>query len=162
MRKTYAGSCHCGAVRFECELDLADGTSKCNYSICAKSRFWKAIAKAGAFRLLQGEDALSEYRFASNGIRHAFCGRCGVEPFRAGASGGARRHVLGRQRRLPGRRDARGAGVRTGHRPGRPKRQLWPAASRHQPSLEPLPEVNAMKLYYFESLNPRKACAVAK
>jgi hypothetical protein len=42
MIKIYQGSCHGGAVRFECELDLAEGTSKCNCSICTKARFWKA------------------------------------------------------------------------------------------------------------------------
>ena len=44
MKKTYHGGCHCGAVRFECELDFAGITSKCNCSICTKTRFWKAIA----------------------------------------------------------------------------------------------------------------------
>ncbi len=63
MTKSYHGSCHCGAVRFECEIDLAHGTSRCDCSICAKSRYWKAIVKADAFRLLQGHHALSEYRF---------------------------------------------------------------------------------------------------
>jgi hypothetical protein len=76
MKRTYHGGCHCGVVRFECGLDLAEGTSRCNCSICAKSRLWKAIAKPGAFRLLQGEEALS-----GQSIRHVFCSRCGVKPF---------------------------------------------------------------------------------
>ena len=58
MKKTYQGGCHCGAVRFECELDPADGSSRCNCSICAKGRFWKSIAKGDAFRILKGADAL--------------------------------------------------------------------------------------------------------
>jgi hypothetical protein len=84
MEKTYTGSCHCGAVRFECEIDLAEGTSKCNCSICSKTRFWKAIVKADVFRLLQGEDALSNYRFGRNSIHHLFCRRCGIKPFGRG------------------------------------------------------------------------------
>jgi hypothetical protein len=65
------------------------------------------IAKPGAFRLLHGEEALSVYRFAGQSIRHVFCSRCGVKPLGQGHLYHARRHVLRRQHRLPGRRDAR-------------------------------------------------------
>jgi hypothetical protein len=84
MKKTYQGSCPCGAVRFACDGDLAEGTSRCNCSICARSRLWKAIVKAGAFRRLQGGDALADYRFGGNTIHHQFCRRCGVKPFGRG------------------------------------------------------------------------------
>jgi hypothetical protein len=81
VQKTFRGSCHCGAVRFECDLDLANGTSKCNCSVCRKGRFWKAIVMANAFRLKQGAEALSEYQFGRHIIHHLFCRHCGIKPF---------------------------------------------------------------------------------
>ena len=84
MRKTYHGGCHCGAVRFACELDLAAGTSKCNCSICTKARFWKAIVPAADLRLERGEEALADYGFGSNNIHHRFCRTCGVKVFGQG------------------------------------------------------------------------------
>jgi len=89
VKKTYHGSCHCGAVRFECELDLAEGTSRCNCSICRRARFWKAIVSPDAFRLVAGADSLSEYRFGSHNIAHRFCRNCGIKPFGVGHSDGA-------------------------------------------------------------------------
>ena len=79
--RTYRGSCHCGAVAFECELDLAEGTQRCNCSACSRQRLWKAMVPASAFRLLQGADQLSDYQFGGNNVHHRFCRVCGVKPF---------------------------------------------------------------------------------
>lgn len=81
MKKTYHGSCHCGAVRFEAAIDLAGETSKCNCSICTKGRFWKTFVPADDFRLLQGEDNLGDYQFGRKTIHHFFCRTCGVKAF---------------------------------------------------------------------------------
>ena len=85
MKTTYHGSWHCGAVRFTCDLDLDQGTSKCNCSVCAKARLWKAIARADAMRLTQGESALSDYQFGSRTIHHLFCRDCGIKIFGRGS-----------------------------------------------------------------------------
>ena len=81
MLKTYTGSCHCGAVRFEADLDIAAGTGKCNCSICTKMRLWSINAKPEAFRLIAGEAELTDYRGANPVAYHTFCKHCGVHPF---------------------------------------------------------------------------------
>jgi hypothetical protein len=80
---TLQGGCHCGRVRFEATGDLSRVAS-CNCSICTKRGALWAFVKAPQFRLLQGEDALSDYQFGKKRIHHLFCRSCGIGSFSRG------------------------------------------------------------------------------
>jgi hypothetical protein len=78
---THSGGCHCGAVAFEVEAPARIVASDCNCSICRMSGFLHLIVPRSRFRLLQGADQLTEYKFNTGTARHLFCSRCGVKSF---------------------------------------------------------------------------------
>ena len=83
MKQTYAGSCQCGKVSYEVALELGTVIA-CNCSRCGRLGSLLAFAPASDFKLMSGEDALSEYLFNKHVIRHKFCSTCGIEPFAYG------------------------------------------------------------------------------
>jgi hypothetical protein len=84
--KTYKASCHCGAVRFEADIDLAEGTVRCNCSFCRKARSWFLTVPPDRVRLLAGAESHTQYRWTKPGqaephLRYQFCKTCGIRTF---------------------------------------------------------------------------------
>jgi len=71
-------------VKFEADIDLSQSSYRCNCSICRRTRFWPAIAKADGLRLLEGESELTQYLFNTRKNFHYFCRHCGVRAFGVG------------------------------------------------------------------------------
>ena len=97
--QTYHGGCHCGAVAYEAEIDLDQGTLRCNCSLCAKTRAWLVATSADQFRLTRGEDALTRYRWTPEGkpepnITYHFCATCGVRTHAQGTGPGGAAMVM--------------------------------------------------------------------
>jgi hypothetical protein len=76
-------------VRYEAEFDLAAGSNRCNCSICSKARAWFLFVRRDSFKLLAGEDVLSNYQWlppgrAESGLTYRFCSRCGIRLYATG------------------------------------------------------------------------------
>jgi len=80
---TYKGSCHCGKVQYEAQADL-NSVISCNCSICSKKAHLLSFVPADKFKLLKGENMLTEYLFNKKVIHHLFCKVCGVGSFSRG------------------------------------------------------------------------------
>ncbi|MFQ5636233.1 MAG: GFA family protein, partial [Gammaproteobacteria bacterium] len=70
---THRGGCHCGAVRFEIDAPTDVVVYDCNCSICRMAGILHLFVTRDHFRLLQGEDALTTWRFNTGIARHLFC-----------------------------------------------------------------------------------------
>lgn len=77
----HRGGCHCGRVRFEVEAPATLRVQECNCSLCRMSGFWHLIVPAARFRLLSGQDDITEYTFNTGVAKHRFCRVCGVKSF---------------------------------------------------------------------------------
>jgi hypothetical protein len=83
--KKYSGGCHCGAVRYEVETDLAK-IIECNCSHCYKKGLILNFVDNNKFTLLSGKENLTEYLFNKKAIRHLFCKTCGTQSFAEGVT----------------------------------------------------------------------------
>lgn len=90
--KTYCGSCHCAAVRFEADIDFEKGSARCNCSLCRKARAWFVLVAPDQFRLTRGTEAQSTYEWTPPGhptsnLHYHFCSTCGVRTVGRGDQG---------------------------------------------------------------------------
>lgn len=76
-----SGGCHCRAVRFEAQVPREMVVLDCNCSICSMTGFRHLIVAHEHFRLLQGAEDLSRYRFGTLAAEHLFCRICGIKSF---------------------------------------------------------------------------------
>ncbi len=77
--ETRVGTCHCGAVRFE--VDLEDGLSnlrRCNCSLCRRKGAIMAGVPLARLRVTAGADKLTLYQWNTHTARHYFCSVCGI------------------------------------------------------------------------------------
>ena len=81
----HTGGCHCGKVRYEVDMNVENAIS-CNCSICSKRGSLLDFVPDSQFKLLSGENNLTDYLFNKKVIHHLFCKDCGILSFGRGAA----------------------------------------------------------------------------
>jgi hypothetical protein len=79
----HRGSCHCGAIAFEVEGEIAS-VMACNCSICQRKGSLLWYVPREQLELLTPESASRVYEFNKHRIRHRFCPTCGIHPYADG------------------------------------------------------------------------------
>jgi hypothetical protein len=76
---TRIGSCHCGAVAFEVDLQQGfQSLRRCNCSLCRRKGAIMANVPVERLRVTKGQDKLSLYQWNTRQAKHYFCSVCGI------------------------------------------------------------------------------------
>ena len=81
MKHGYKGSCHCGKVQFEVDLDL-DHVRVCDCSLCVKRGALNHRVEDSDIRIITPLDELTLYQWHTKTAKDYFCPTCGILPFR--------------------------------------------------------------------------------
>jgi hypothetical protein len=77
--ETMKGSCHCGAVMFEIQLENGlEKLRRCNCSPCRRKGAVVASVPLNRLRVVRGEDKLTLYQWNTRTAKHYFCSVCGI------------------------------------------------------------------------------------
>ncbi len=77
--ESYKGSCHCGAVTFEVQMEGGLANPRhCNCSLCRRKGTVMETLTADRFTLVTGEEKLSLYQWNTKKAKHYFCKVCGI------------------------------------------------------------------------------------
>ena len=70
--------CHCGQFKAEIKIDNLDKILRCNCSICKRKGAIMSMVKNEDFKVVEGKDKLSLYKFHTKVAKHYFCSICGI------------------------------------------------------------------------------------
>ncbi|KAI9830687.1 MAG: hypothetical protein M1826_004516 [Phylliscum demangeonii] len=82
--KTYHGSCHCQAIKYEAKISPPlEGReiNACNCSICFRNGYLFVYVPDDDLRFHSGEDQMTKYSFHKRIMQHTFCPTCGTSMF---------------------------------------------------------------------------------
>lgn len=81
METTFTGSCHCGKVQFEVEMDL-DHVRVCDCTVCHKRGALNYRVDDSKLRILTPLEEMTLYQWHTKTAKDYFCPDCGILPFR--------------------------------------------------------------------------------
>jgi hypothetical protein len=76
----YAGSCHCGNIKFEVEGTI-DSALACNCSMCQRKGSLLWFVPRDKMKLATPAENAGTYTFNKHAIKHRFCRVCGIHPY---------------------------------------------------------------------------------
>lgn len=83
----YKGSCHCGKVAYEVEIDKLEGVMECNCSMCSRKGAKMTFVPRARLALTTPESNAKSYLFNKHVIQHRFCPECGIHAYGIGRDG---------------------------------------------------------------------------